>query len=73
MVRIKESLGDFAETNHVTARERSLSLLAIDPRIEQRREQLKKEQADLFKAQMWLQGLNSEDQGHEADVTMHGT
>ena len=46
-------------------------LLAIDPNIEERRVQLKKEHEALTKAQDWLQGL-SRDNSAEDDTMQSG-
>ena len=45
-------------TNEYAANERCAALLAVDPHIEERRLQLKKEQTSLLEARLWLQTLD---------------
>ncbi|MCJ1430767.1 hypothetical protein MMC27_000117 [Xylographa pallens] len=55
------------------ARERSMALLAVDAKIEDRRAQLKKDQLALSKALQWVQETKKDTQYCEADLTMDDT
>ena len=48
-------------------------LLAVDPDIEKRRDQLKKDQHSLSKGLQWVKSTKKDEQCYEDDVTMHNT